>query len=220
MPGARGPSPPLGAGAHGRPAARSRGGSAGVLRKPPSCSPDSGRALAPPPLPGVDGAHGAWAQTPSRLLGHLAAPRGAPLAARAVGWGVGGGGTGWRPLHSRRQQHQAWGGGWDPARSSYLAKTFLAMRARAVSACRLRSVRPDRRRRPFPPGLDEPRSTPVAASTSLMSSGSCQAANTRQEGEGGEEWRGEESSGGDERGGEETRGAREGGGGKVRGRAE
>lgn len=69
----------------------------GVLRKLPPCSPDLGRALAPPPLPRVDGAHGAWAQTPSCLLGHLAAPQGAPLAARAAGWGAGGGGVGWRP---------------------------------------------------------------------------------------------------------------------------
>lgn len=64
-------------------------------------------------------------------------------------------------------------------KSAYLANTFLAMRARAVSACRLRSVRPGCFRRlplPFPPGLDEPRFTPVAASTSLRNSGSCQSA--------------------------------------------
>lgn len=77
----------------------------------------------------------------------------------------------WHPSTRGREQ--------DTVRSTYLAKTFLAMRARAVSACRLRSVRPGCFRRlplPFPPGLDEPRSTPVAASTSLRNSGSCQSA--------------------------------------------
>lgn len=65
-------------------------------------------------------------------------------------------------------------------RGSYLAKTFLAMRVRAVSACCFRSVRPGYflfLPLPLLPALDEPRSTPVAASTSLINSGSCQSAN-------------------------------------------
>lgn len=87
----------------------------------------------------------------------------------------------WRGVGARRwpPAPQAPGLGWAPG-GSYLAKTFLAMRARAVSACRLRSVRPEcflLPPLPLPPHLDEPRSTPVAASTSLMNSGSCQAAN-------------------------------------------
>lgn len=71
-----------------------------------------------------------------------------------------------------------------PARSSYLAKTFLARRVREVSARCFRSVRPGCRLlwpRPLLPALDEPRSTPVAISTSLINSGSCQSANTSQD---------------------------------------
>lgn len=67
-----------------------------------------------------------------------------------------------------------------PVRGSYLAKTFLAMRVRAVSACCFRSVRPGCLLflpLPLLPALDEPRSTPVATSTSLINSGSCQSAN-------------------------------------------
>lgn len=67
------------------------------------------------------------------------------------------------------------------AQGSYLAKTFLAMRVRAVSARCFRSVRPGCRLllpRPLPRARDEPRSTPVAASTSLINSGSCHSANT------------------------------------------
>lgn len=69
--------------------------------------------------------------------------------------------------------------GWR-GRGSYLAKTFLAMRVRAVSACCFRSVRPGCLLflpLPLLPALDEPRSTPVATSTSLINSGSCQSAN-------------------------------------------
>lgn len=60
-----------------------------------------------------------------------------------------------------------------------MAKTFLARRERAVSACRFRLVRPGCLRLvplPLPPALDEPRSTPTAASTSLINSGSRQSA--------------------------------------------
>lgn len=67
-------------------------------------------------------------------------------------------------------------------RGSYLAKTFLRRRARLVLACSRRSVRlgcfllfP----LPLLPYLDEPRSAPVAASTSRMNSGSCQPRRNR-----------------------------------------
>lgn len=86
--------------------------------------------------------------------------------------GQGGLGNGWS-LATPQHPDPGWGG-------SHLAKTFLAMRVRAVSVCRFRSVRPGcclRLPRPLLPALDEPRSTPVAASTSLMNSGSCQSAN-------------------------------------------
>lgn len=69
----------------------------------------------------------------------------------------------------------------DPGpRGSHLAKIFLAMRVREVLACCFRSVSPGCRRLlplPLPPALAEPRSTPVAASTSLRNSGSRQSAN-------------------------------------------
>lgn len=84
----------------------------------------------------------------------------------------------WSPVTPQHPQTQRVGGR-EAAQSSYLANTFFAMRAREVSACCFRSVRPPRRRRlPLPLPLDpgEPRSTPVAASTSLINSGSCQSA--------------------------------------------
>lgn len=75
-------------------------------------------------------------------------------------------------------------GGRHGASSSYLANTFLAIRARAVLARRFRSVRPGCFL--LLPLLllldpDEPRSTPVAASTSLINSGSCQSAKRSQD---------------------------------------